>query len=123
MKKSLFSKDSSAISVHDEEDDDELEESKRPADQLYDISEAKEEGVTDAAHYTSSAQLKDTSKFNKRPAALFPEMAQAMGTSSRRPAGLTVDTTKGKIVGAQNKNAADFSPMTPSKTIGVRFNA
>jgi hypothetical protein len=121
MKKSMFSKDSSAIPSHDEEDD-ELEESKRP-DQLFEISEVGEEGVTDAANYTTSAQLKDTSKFNKRPAALFPEKAQAMGTSSRRPAGLTVDTTKGKIVGAQNKNIADFSPMTPSKTIGVRFNA
>ena len=98
MKKSMVSHISSAVASQDENDDD-LEESKRP-DQLFEISEVGEEGVTDPANYTTSAQLKDTSKFNKRPAALFPEKAQATGTSSRRPAGLTVDTTKGKIVGA-----------------------
>ena len=46
-----------------------------------------------------------------------------IGTASRRPAGLTVDTTKGKLAGVMNRNIAEFSPMTPSKTIGVRFNA
>lgn len=98
MKKSMVSHISSAVASQDENDDD-LEESKRP-DQLFELSEVGEEGVTDPANYTTSAQLKDTSKFNKRPAALFPEKAQVTGTSSRRPAGLTVDTTKGKIVGA-----------------------
>jgi hypothetical protein len=44
-------------------------------------------------------------------------------TASRRPAGLTVDTTKGKLAGVMNRNIPEFSPMTPSKTIGVRFNA
>jgi hypothetical protein len=99
MKKSMVSHISSAVASQDENDED-LEESKRPADQLFEISEVGEEGVTDPANYTTSAQLKDTSKFNKRPAALIPEKAQVTGTSSRRPAGLTVDTTKGKIVGA-----------------------
>jgi hypothetical protein len=98
MKKSMVSHVSSAVASKDDNDED-LEESKRP-DQLFEISEVGEEGANDPSNYTTSAHLKDTSKFNKRPAALFPEKAQATSTTSRRPAGLTVDTTKGKIEGA-----------------------
>ena len=73
---------------------------------------------------TASTQLKDNNKFtSKRPPGLVPEKTVPSTTSTRRPAGLTVDTTKGKNVGVQNKNIGDFSPMTPSKTIGVRFQA
>ena len=100
MKKSMVS---SAVASQDDNNnygEEDLEESKRPADQLFEIAEVGEEGVNDPSNYTTSAQLKDTSKFNKRPAALFPEKAQSTATTSRRPAGLTVDTTKGKIVGA-----------------------
>lgn len=38
---------------------------------------------------------------------------------SRRPVGLTVDTTKSKFGHA--RNISDFSPMTPNKGIAVRF--
>lgn len=120
MKKGMVSNVSpSAIDSQDYGD----EEAKR-GEQLQEIAEVGEEGVTDPSAHTTSTQLKDTSKFNnKRPPGLIPEKSTASTTSNRRPAGLTVDTTKGKNVGVLNKNVADFSPMTPSKTIGVRFQA
>lgn len=119
LKKSMISNVSSAIASQDEQQD-EVEEIKRS--DLQEIAEVGEEGVYDISTNGPASQLKDTNKFNsKRPAALIPEKATTSGTSSRRPAGLTVDTAKGKIQGVQNKNIADFSPMTPSKTIGVRF--
>lgn len=117
MKHSLFSNVSSAIQSQEGDD----EEIKR-GDQLQEIAEVGEEGVTDPSVNTASTQLKDTNKFaSKRPPGLIPEKAPASTTTSRRPAGLTVDTSKGKTAGTMNKNIADFSPMTPSKTIGVRF--
>ena len=89
---------------------------------MQEIAEVGEEGVTDPSVNTTSTQLKDTNKFtSKRPPGLIPDKGTASTTTSRRPAGLTVDTSKGKTAGTMNKNIADFSPMTPSKTIGVRF--
>lgn len=59
------------------------------------------------------------SKFaSKRPPTGSQEVASST-TASRKPAGLTVDTTKNKFGGI--RQISDFSPMTPGKGIAVRF--
>lgn len=54
---------------------------------------------------------------NKRPPTSQTEKSNG---ASRKHPGLTVDTSKGKPKPV--RNISDFSPMTPSKTIAVRFN-
>jgi hypothetical protein len=67
--------------------------------------------------FTANQQLTMSKFLNKRPPT---QQADKTAGFSRRPPGLTVDTSKAKPLAI--RNISDFSPMTPSKTIAVRFN-
>jgi hypothetical protein len=102
----MMSNNSSVVASNvDNSDDDEEYKNPGHAQTAEDVGEDAVAG--------SVAQLQFSKFASKRPE---PEATAA----SRRPAGLTVDTTKGKFGG--QKHMSDFSPMTPGKGIAVRFN-
>ena len=121
MKKSMMSNASSVVPSQFENSDDGDECRENPANgETFDVGEDAVVGNVAQLQFSKFASKRPPTGSGAGSSTEQPAQIPPTTTASRKPIGLTVDTTKSKF-GAQKPQISDFSPMTPGKGIAVRF--